>query len=108
MNWLRRASPGRSAPPGLEWFIWRRLPAVLLWGLALLALAAAWLWWMQPALPTAAQDRAFWLVVYRLTGAAVLHLTLVFTVAVGCAVVMVMKGPAYEADPYPPAGRDRL
>jgi hypothetical protein len=24
---------------------------------------------------------------------------------VGCVVVMIMKGPAYEADPYPPADR---
>jgi hypothetical protein len=26
-------------------------------------------------------------------------------VGVGCVVVMIMKGPAYEADPYPPADR---
>jgi hypothetical protein len=27
--------------------------------------------------------------------------TAVFTVAVGCAIVWIMKGPAYVADPYP-------
>lgn len=31
----------------------------------------------------------------------VLHWTVVFTVALGAFIVMVMKGPAYVADPYP-------
>jgi hypothetical protein len=30
----------------------------------------------------------------------VLHWTLVLTLAIGCAIVMLMKGPAYVADPY--------
>jgi hypothetical protein len=30
----------------------------------------------------------------------ILHLTLVLTLAIGCVIVMVMKGPAYVADPY--------
>ena len=105
MTWLRRISPGRSAPPGLEWRLWRRLPAITLWGLGLLGLALLWHWAQFPYAATPAQERAYWLSVYRLAGAAVLHLTLVFTVGVGCVVVMIMKGPAYEADPYPPADR---
>jgi len=32
-------------------------------------------------------------------------LALVLTLAIGCAIVMVMKGPAYVADAYPPPGR---
>ncbi|MCE2690375.1 MAG: hypothetical protein LW862_11165 [Rubrivivax sp.] len=105
MTWLRRISPGRSAPAGLEWRLWRRLPAITLWGLGLLGLALLWQWAQFPDAATPAQERAYWLTVYRLAGAAVLHLTLVFTVGVGCVVVMIMKGPAYEADPYPPADR---
>jgi hypothetical protein len=105
MTWLRRITPGRSAPAGLEWRLWRRLPAIAGWGLCLLGLAVLWQWWRFPELATPTQERAFWLSVYRLAGAAVLHATLVFTVGVGCVVVMIMKGPAYEADPYPPADR---
>ena len=105
MTWLRRITPGRSAPAGLEWRLWRRLPAIAGWGLCLLGLAVLWQWWQFPELATPPQERAFWLSVYRLAGAAVLHATLVFTVGVGCVVVMIMKGPAYEADPYPPADR---
>jgi hypothetical protein len=105
MTWLRRITPGRSAPAGLEWRLWRRLPAIAGWGLGLLGLAVLWQWWQFPELATPTQERAFWLSVYRLAGAAVLYATLVFTVGVGCVVVMIMKGPAYEADPYPPADR---
>ena len=105
MTWLRRISPGRSAPAGLEWRLWRRLPAITLWGLGLLGLSLLWQWAQLPDAATPAQERAFWLTVYRLAGAAMLHLTLVFTVGVGGVVVMIMKGPAYEADPYPPADR---
>jgi hypothetical protein len=34
-------------------------------------------------------------------GVIVLHWTLVLTLALGCFIVRVMKGPAYVADPYP-------
>lgn len=105
MTWLRRVTTSRSAPAGLEWQLWRRLPAILVWGLVLLASGAAWIWWQQPVLPTPAQERDFWLVIYRLAGAAVLHATLVFTVGVGCVAVMIMKGPTFTADSYPPADR---
>jgi hypothetical protein len=30
-----------------------------------------------------------------------LHWTLVLTLAIGCVIVMLMKGPAYVADAYP-------
>ena len=43
---------------------------------------------------------------YTLFGIVVLHWTLVLTLALGCFIVRVMKGPAYVADAYPPPGRD--
>ena len=46
------------------------------------------------------------LTIYQLVGLAVLLWTLVLTLAIGCAVVIVMKGPAFVADAYPPPGRD--
>jgi hypothetical protein len=36
-----------------------------------------------------------------MVGLVVLHWTLVLTVAIGCVIVMLMKGPAYVADAYP-------
>ncbi len=36
-----------------------------------------------------------------MVGIVVLHWTLVLTLAIGCVIVMLMKGPAYVADAYP-------
>jgi uncharacterized Tic20 family protein len=53
-----------------------------------------------------AEERELLLLVYRLIGFVVLHWTLVFTVAIGCVIVWLMKGPAFVADAYPPPGRE--
>jgi hypothetical protein len=36
-----------------------------------------------------------------LASAAILYWTIVFTVVLGCVIVMIAKGPAYVADAYP-------
>lgn len=98
-RWLRKQPGSLRSASGLEWALWRRLPAIWLWGTALCAAAAAVVWWLQPDIASAAHDRVLWLWLYRIAGLALLHTTLVFTVAIGCAVVLIMKGPAYCADP---------
>lgn len=91
----------RSAP-GWEQLIWRRLPAILLWG-TLLPLGLAGL--NRALAPAAAESGAgagallMW--DYTMYGVVVLHWTLVLTLALGCFIVRVMKGPAYVADAYP-------
>ncbi len=97
----------RSAP-GLEQRIWRRLPAILLWG-TLLPLGLAGL--NRALAPAAAESGAgagaLLLWDYTMYGVVVLHWTLVLTLALGCFIVRVMKGPAYVADAYPlPSDRD--
>ena len=104
-RWLRREPGQHRAPAGLEWVLWRRLPGLWAAGTLVLGLVALGLWLASPPLPTPAEERALGLWMVRLLGAAVFYATLCFTVAIGCAVVMIMKGPAYEADPYPPADR---
>jgi hypothetical protein len=37
---------------------------------------------------------------YVMLGVVMLHWTLVLTLAIGCVIVMLMKGPAYVADAY--------
>jgi uncharacterized BrkB/YihY/UPF0761 family membrane protein len=106
MNVLKRLPGFRPSPPGLEWALWKRLPAILVLGTALpLGLALAF-WWAAPAQPSAAEERDLLLLTYRLIGLVVLHWTLVFTLAIGCAIVLLMKGPAFVADAYPPPGRE--
>lgn len=92
-----RRLPGsvRSAP-GAEARWWARLPALAAWGTLLpLAAAGAADWWLEP--PTS--QAMHWASVAA--GAVVLHWTLVLTLAVGCLIVRVMKGPGYVADAYP-------
>jgi hypothetical protein len=107
MTWLGKLPGFQRSPHGLEWALWKRLPAVLAWGTALPMAAAALLWWWAPRQPApAAADADRLLLTYQLAGLVVLHWTLVLTLAIGCVIVMLMKGPAYVADPYPPPGRD--
>ena len=72
MTWLRRISAGRSAPAGLEWRLWRRLPAITLWGLGLLGLALLWQWAQFPDAATPPPKRAYGLTAYGLGGEAML------------------------------------
>jgi hypothetical protein len=101
MGWLDRV-PGRlRAPAGLEWALWQRLPAILAWGSALPVAVLSFLWFSAPSAPTPAQERDLLLGVYRLLGLVGVHWSLVLATAIGCGVVIVMKGPAYSADSYP-------
>ena len=108
MDWLTKLQGFQRSAPGLEWTLWRRLPALLGWGTALPGLLAAVLWLAAPEVADTAGDRDQWLLIYRLIGAVLLHWSLMLTLAIGCVIVMLMKGPAYVADAYPPPGRDRL
>lgn len=102
---LTRLSGFQRTRPGMEWTIWRRLPAILVWGTVLPLLVGLLYWALEPSQPTPAQDRDLLLVQFRLIGLVILHWTLVLTVAIGCVIVMLMKGPAYVADGYPPPER---
>ena len=91
----------RSAP-GLEQRIWRRLPAILLWGTLLPLVLMGMNHALAPAAPsTGSSDGALLLWDYVMWGVVSLHWTLVLTLALGCFIVRVMKGPAYVADAYP-------
>lgn len=95
------------APPGLERKLWQRLPAILFWGSVLPVAFSALAHWTAPVVREHAHDKALLLLDYTMAGAVLLHWTLVATVAIACRIVMVMKGPAQFADPYPLHDRDR-
>ena len=91
----------RSAP-GLEQRIWRRLPAILLWGTLLPLVLAGANRALAPAVSApGGSEGALLLWDYMMYGVVVLHWSLVLTVALVCFIVRVMKGPAYVADAYP-------
>lgn len=101
MSWLRRLPGFKRSAPGLEWAIWRRLPAVWLGGTLLPALMAGTAWLAAPEAPYGAMDRSLTQFYYVLIGVVILHWTLVLTLAIGCVIVILMKGPAFGADGYP-------
>ena len=92
MNLFNKLPGFERSPPGLEQRIRRRLPAILLSGVNRV---------LAPSSPlTGSEERALLLWDYTMVGVVVLHWTLVLTLALGCFIVRVMKGPAYVADAY--------
>jgi hypothetical protein len=108
MNLFNKLPGFAKSAPGWEHLIWRHLPAILLWGTLLpLLLAGANRVLAPAATESGASAGALLLWDYTMFGAVVLHWTLVLTLALGCFIVRVMKGPAYVADAYPlPSDRD--
>ena len=106
MTALNRLPGFQRSPPGFEWALFKRLPAILVLGTALPIGVALALWWTAPVPPSSAEERELLLLTYQLIGLLVLHWTLVFTVAIGCIIVWLMKGPAYVADAYPLPGSE--
>ncbi len=112
MSWFHKLPGFHRSPPGWEHRLWRRLPAILLWGTLLPALLAGALHLAaDPPADAGRVNATLLLWDYTLVGVVVLHWTLVLTVGLACFIVRVMKGPAYVADPYPlpvlPEAEDR-
>jgi hypothetical protein len=101
MKYLQKLEGFQRSPAGLEWQIWKRLHLILAAGTALPLLASAGAYALD-GLDAATQNaRAVEQFFYVMLGVVMLHWTLVLTLAIGCVIVMLMKGPAYVADAYP-------
>jgi len=106
MNWLNKLPNSVRNASGLEWALWRKLPLIFLVGTLLpLAALGAMHWWQED--PTPVQERWLQMADYIVFGLVLLHWTLVATVAIGCVVVMLMKGPGYVADGLPVSHSDK-
>ena len=97
---------GRREPPGLEWQILRKLPKVTLAGL-MIPVALAILVRIVPPEPGVNIAKHIRSVDIFAIATAITFFTAVFTVAIGCIIVYIMKGPAYVADAYPLQHSDR-
>jgi hypothetical protein len=107
MSWFNPLPGFQKSPAGLERHILRRLPRVLWVGTALAALLAG----VMRLLPWSGSEvevstRITTVDIY-LISLVILHWTAVLTLAIGAFIVLVMKGPAYVADPYPLNDADR-
>lgn len=99
---------GRSAPPGLERAVLRSLPGAFGLGVGLLLAMVLGVRLFPPAGTAVDVAKATRLTDYVAIAAGLTLVTAVATVALGCVIVAIMKGPAYVADAYwpeePPAG----
>lgn len=97
---------GRHVPPGLEREILKKLPHITLAGL-LIPVALAVLVRLLPVQPGVDVAKHVKTVDIFAIATAITFLTAILTLAIGCIVVYIMKGPAYVADAYPLQHADR-
>lgn len=101
--------PGfKITPPGAERRVLRLLPKVLVLGSLLLGLPSLAVRVLLLITTTLETETLITTVDIYGISLLVLHWTVVFTVAIAAFIVMVMKGPAYVADPYPLEDFDSL
>ena len=98
MNWLKKLPNSRRTASGLEWTLWRKLPLIAAVGTLLPLLVLGLVYLFNDPAAGAAQARWEQMVGYMVLGAILFHWSMVVTVAFGCVVVMIMKGPGYVAD----------
>ena len=106
MGWLNKLPNSVRSASGLEWKLWRKLPLIFLVGTAI-PLAAAVALHLFTNQESTAQLRWLQTMDYVVVGVVVFHWTAVATIAIGCIVVMVMKGPGYVADAMEVSHSDR-
>jgi hypothetical protein len=98
---LLQILPGsRREPHGLEWRILKRLPLALVASTVVPLLMVLFSTWFGPEADPVTAAKQLSSVKIMAVALAVTGWTAVFTVAIGCAVVWIMKGPAYVADRY--------
>lgn len=88
--------------------IWRKLPALALAGAAVPLLALGLIHLVLGGSEASASElRLLQLADFVAVGLIAFHGSLLITVAIGCAIVMIMKGPHYTADSYRVPHADR-
>lgn len=107
MNWLQRLPGFYRSAPGLEWTLWKKIPLIAIAGtvLPLTLMGLAYLMASEPHSPATERELTQWF--YMTIGVVILHWTLVLTTAIGCVIVMLMKGPAFVADGFEVQHTDR-
>ncbi len=100
MEIFRKLPNSVREPPGLEWVVLKKLPMILLAGTLFPLIMSLANRLFPPEGTAAAIAKHVKLVDIMSLATALTVWTAVFTVAIGCFVVVIMKGPAYVADAY--------
>jgi hypothetical protein len=91
----------------MEWILWRKLPVIAALGTALPLLGLLALHLLSDPDANPAQVRWLQLADFFVGAVLMFHWTMIATVAIGCVIVMIMKGATYEADSYPLSHSDQ-
>ena len=100
MKLLRKLPGYQREPHGIEWALVKKLPYALLVGTAIPAITALGMRLIEYEGDAKEFAKFIKTVDIVLIAAVVTACTAVLTIAIGCFVVIVMKGPAYVADAY--------
>ncbi|WP_293605819.1 hypothetical protein [Polaromonas sp. UBA4122] len=107
MNWLQKLPHSKRAASGLEWTLWRKLPLIALLGTMLPLLGLGLVHLLADPQASAADARWLQMVDYFCWAVIIFNWAMLLTLAIGCVIVMVMKGPGYVADGYQVSHSDR-
>ena len=89
--------PGtRSSPAGIEWKVLKNLPQLFLYG----TLGLCGLWFAVKYGAFALDDKSALIAQYTILGVLLFHWMCCVGCGLYCAIIWLMKGPAYVMDPY--------
>ena len=101
MSLLQKLPGSRREMHGLEWRIAKKLPWMLLGGTAIPALCFLYaVLFPEPDIGDTVEKYLSGVAIAAVAATLTIW-TAVFTLAIGCGIVWIMKGPAYVADRYP-------
>ena len=100
MHWFNKLPHTWRAVNGFEWMLWKRLPLITWTGTFLPLAILALVYLLHGESPEPSTARWLLMMAYIAVGVILFHWSMVITLAVGCLIVMAMKGPAYVADGY--------
>jgi len=84
-----------KTPSGFEWILFKKIPLLFAAGTAIPCAAILFIYFNNETLNPEQQK-----IIYQCLGILFSYWFFVGATAIGCVVVMIMKGPAYVADPY--------
>ena len=100
MHWFNKLPGTKRAVSGLEWTLWKKLPLITWAGTFLPLAMLALVYLLHGESPEPSTARWLLMMAYVAAGFILFHWSMVITLAIGCLIVMAMKGPGYVADGY--------
>lgn len=101
MSLFNRLPGFERSPAGLEWSLLRRLPLFAVAGTVVPLFCWLMVWVGSGWASSTVTAKLAMSLEIALASLVILYWTVVFTVALGCVIVMIAKGTAYVADAYP-------